>query len=191
MKIIAYLVIPLMVACNLFSERRADPVSGLKISDLDRFSVVSERKSRIRGEDVEERQFANGEATATLRSISGASVDTFSKAVALREFELGRPFRAERSPYAGAVTEDVQCPEQFRPRFTKIVGPQQWVWRAEIYSSGRKNQVCSQTDFVFKAVEIMVFCPGVKKFFIINAYAPKLDFVTDWSVWLKSVQCDA
>lgn len=184
------LIILILTSCTDKKNRPEASQQDLRLPGTEGFREISKRAFKIKQSDAEEIRLSNDAIEVTLRSVSSASSDTFSKSVELREFELGRPFRTERSPYPGAVTDDVQCPPSFRPRITKINGPERWFWRAEIYSSSRKTQVCNETDFVLKSVEIITFCPESKKLITVHSHIPKEDTKVDWATWLTTADCE-
>jgi hypothetical protein len=184
-----FLFLCVLSACTAKEEPTALPQRGIEIPGLEEFREVSKRTFKIKKNDAEEVRFSKGKTEITLRSITDASVESFSKSIDLREFELSRTFRAERSPYPGAVTDDVRCPENFRPRLTRVTGPNRWFWRAEIYASSRKTQVCSETDFVLKSVEIIAYCPNSKKLITVQAFTPKNEASIDWATWLSTANC--
>jgi hypothetical protein len=176
-------------ACTAKDESKTFSPQGLNITGLDGFREISKRNFKIKQSEAEEVRISKDRLEVTLRSVNDARIESFSKSVELREFELGRPFRSERSPYPGAVTDDVQCPGEFRPRLFKSSGPNRWFWRAEIYASSRKTQVCNEADFMLKSVEVITYCPSSKKLFTVHAYWPKSETKIDWATWVGTASC--
>lgn len=162
-------------------------IEGLSAPNIAKMNRVSERQFQIKDSPGVEYVFQNKETFLTIKKIQNAHDNNFEQAVRLREFELERPFREERSPYPGALTASVRCPESFRPKITadKI----HFYWRSEVAVSKRKTPICSDADFSLKSVEVIFFCPKQNLLFIISGTFPKESSDLDWSSWLSDTRC--
>lgn len=157
--------------------------------ELAGFSEISRRELTIKNTAGLEVRYKRGASEAVIRTLNGAEPGAFDKAVDLREFELAQPFRAERSPYPGAVSDTVQCPEKFKPRTTKTGGDPR-TWRAEIYSTARKAVACGDADFVFKSVELIYYCGSSRKLVNVTAYLAKDEKQPAWNEWFSRADCE-
>ena len=157
--------------------------------DLAGFSEISRRTLEIKGAAGLEVRYRSGSSEAVIRSLSGVNPSAFDKAVELREFELAQPFRAERSPYPGAVTDTVQCPGKFRPRVKKSDGEPR-LWRAETFATARKSVACGDPEFAMKGVELIYYCARQRKLVTVNAYFAKENVRPVWGEWLSTAACE-
>lgn len=162
---------------------------ALIIEDLKGKNPTNSRTFEIKAKAAEERKFALDEGEVSIKTVAGVEPSAFEKSVALREFELARPFREERSPYPGAVTASQKCPENFRAKISKRTDKSINVWRAEFPASHRRTQVCSDSEFVTKMIEQIVYCPSSKKLFTVTGSLPRAQAKPDWAEWLKKMDC--
>lgn len=156
--------------------------------ELEGFTEVSRRPLQIKDARGEEVHYKKDAWQVTVRMIGPVDAASFDKAVALREFELAQPFRAERSPYAGALTDTVQCPASFKPRLKRENGPPP-AWRAETSATARRATACSEKDFALKGVEVIYFCEQKKALVTVTAYFPKSDSAYPEGTWFANPRC--
>jgi|GEM_PF-5492970 len=164
-------------------------IDGLDIPDIKEMTLVSHKEFRLKGVAGEDYRYSRAGAEVQIKAVGGVEESSFEKAVELREFELERPFREERSPYPGAITTGVKCTDGFRPRKTSKSQANSRTWRAEIYVSSRKTLVCTEEDFVLRSVELIVYCKNSRRLYTVNGTYPKGSSAPDWSSWLSSVSC--
>lgn len=178
----------LLGACTKKTE--GGGLAGLEIESLKSFKQTDAKPFSLNGLEGSDLKFSDGEAEAKVKMVRGTDEKSFAKAVEIREFELSRPFREERSPYPGAVTESVKCPDEFRARTKKSENRGAKVWRAEIPQSSRRMPVCRDEDFKLKGVELIVYCPGSRILYTVNAAFPRANSET-WEKWFASLKCGA
>ena len=165
----------LLTACT-------DKTAGIKhldAPDLNGMREESRKNFKLKDKSVQEVRYVKDQREILIKIISDASPESLLKAIELRQFELDRPFREERSPYPGAVTESVRCPDAFKPRIEK----RENFWRAQFATSKRKLLVCNEQELEYSTVEILLYCPTRRTLFNLTAYAPK------GHAWLSQFAC--
>jgi len=118
-----------------------------------------------------------------LKDVDLEKVNTY---ISDKMFMINSLFRGVSSPYPGALSNRIECPEEFKPLKLANKPFDYYI----VYASDRFTYgVCSWSLIKYKSIIYFLYCDKEKKLYHIKLFMPANKEISDYGKILTSIKC--
>ena len=126
-----------------------------------------------------------------LEIITGLEKESAEKHITNRRYVIDSLFLDIAAPYPDAITNTLECPDEFKPKIREIKISNFDTAYYEIFATERLTYgACSDDLIKYKTMLAWVYCENAKNLFQIELFLPKNEFNGDYSGLFNSFKCE-
>lgn len=153
------------------------------------YTIVSREDDTVSGIQWEEVQATNDGRELHLTVLSPAGAAFTERYLRDRRRQIMSAYMATPAPYAGIPTEDIDCPERFRPQIDHITrGGTNYTYLA-LYANQEMNiGACTDATARYAVQILQVYCPAAETILVAERYRPRGEQDTD--TFIDAIRCN-